>query len=153
MRMADVIIRITMDEASKMDLARMTDEAVSRSLSKAAANITKYAKDIVPVRTGRLRDSIIVSPTLKSVHMIWNPADPDSGYHYAKVVDEGRAGGTIITPKGDYPLHFVYFGKDVYTYRVTQGPMTGARFSDHMRIVVPQFVREAIIAELARIVP
>lgn len=149
--MADVIIRVRMDELSKEDLARMTGEAVSRALSKAAADITRYAKDIVPVRTGRLRDSIKVSPTLKTIHMIWDPIDPESGYHYAKVVDEGRAGGRIIRPKGDYPLHFFYQGQEIFTHKVKQGPMTGARFSDHMRIVSPQFVREAIIAELGRI--
>ena len=149
--MADVIIRIPMDELSKIDLARMTGQAVSRALSRAAAEITRYAKDIVPVRTGRLRDSVIVSPSLKSIHMIWNPIDPENAYHYAKVVDEGRTGGRIIRSKGEYPMHFFYKGQEIYTHKVTQGPMTGARFSDHMRIVAPQFVREAIIAELGLI--
>ncbi len=149
--MADVIIRISMDQLSKEDLASMTAGAVSRALSRAAADITRYAKDIVPVRTGRLRDSVKVSPTLRTIHMIWDPVDPEGGYHYAKVVDEGRAGGRIIRSKGDYPMHFFYQGQEIYTHKVTQGPMTGARFSDHMRIVAPQFVREAIIAELGRI--
>ena len=149
--MADVIIRIPMEDVSKTDLARMTGEAVSRALSRAAAEITRYAKDIVPIRTGRLRDSIIVSPSLKSIHMIWNPIDPESGYQYAKVVDEGRAGGRVIRSKGVYPMHFFYKGQEIYTHKVVQGPMTPARFSDHMRIVAPQFVREAIIAELGMI--
>ena len=149
--MADVIIRVSMDKLSKIDLASMTADAVSRALSKAAADITRYAKDIVPVRTGRLRDSIIVSPTLKSIHMIWNPVDPENAYHYAKVVDEGSPGGTIIRSKGGYPMHFSYMGKEVYTHKITQGAMTPARFSDHMRQVAPEFVREAIIAELGMV--
>ena len=65
--MPDVIIRISMDTASKADLVGMTSDAVSRALSRAASRIEAYAKSIVPVRTGRLRDSVIVSPTLKTI--------------------------------------------------------------------------------------
>jgi len=102
-----------------------------------------------------------VSPTLKSVFMVWDPVDPINQYHYAKVVDEGRPGGeAIITPKGPYPLKWPgavqYLGggrmaptRDgfIRAWSVVQGPMTAARFSDHMRLVAPQFVREAIIEE------
>ena len=159
--MADVMIRIRMDQLSQVDLAGMSSAAVARALSSAAARITAYAKSIVPVRTGRLRDSVIVSPTLKTIQMIWNPIDPLNAYHYAKVVDEGRPGGKIITPKGNYPLKWPgaiqYLGggrmaptRDgfIRAWSVTQGPMDPKRFSDHMRIVAPQFVREAIIEEL-----
>ena len=150
--MADVVIRIGMDALSKVDLAGMQDAAVERALSKAAARITAYAKSIVPVRTGRLRDSVIVSPTLKTIQMIWNPIDPYNQYHYAKVVDEGRPGGITIRPRGKSPLRwFPLMGGVAYAWSVTQGPMTGARFSDHMRIVAPQFVREAIIEEIGMI--
>ena len=150
--MADVMIRIRMDQLSQVDLAGMSSAAVARALSSAAARITAYAKSIVPVRTGRLRDSVIVSPTLKTIQMIWNPIDPLNQYHYAKVVDEGRAGGIRITPRGDGPLRwFPPMGGVAYAWSVTQGPMTGARFSDHMRIVAPQFVREAIIEEIGQL--
>ena len=151
--MADVIIRVSMDKLSKIDLARMTTDAVSRALNRAASRIREYAKTIVPVRTGRLRDSVVVSPTLKSILIGWDPVDPVNAYHYAKVVDEGRAGGTIIRAKGAYPMHFWYKGKEVFTYKVTQGAMDAERFSDHMRIVAPEFVRESIIQELGAISP
>jgi len=151
--MADVIIRVSMDKLSKIDLASMTTDAVNRALNRAAEEIRKYAKTIVPVRTGRLRDSVVVSPTMKSILIGWDPVDPVNAYHYAKVVDEGRPGGKIIRATGDYPMHFFYKGKEVYTYKVTQGPMDPARFSDHMRQVAPEFVREAIIAELGMVTP
>ena len=151
--MPDVIIRISMDTASKADLVGMTSDAVSRALSRAASRIEAYAKSIVPVRTGRLRDSVIVSPTMKSVHMIWNPVDPENAYHYAKVVDEGRPGGIPIFAKPGGAMHFFWRGMEMFAKKVIQGPMTPARFSDHMRIVVPQFVREAIIEELGMVVP
>ena len=163
--MPDVVIRIGIGALSKADLKSMTAGAVSRALSNAAARITAYAKSIVPVRTGRLRDSVKVSPTLKSVHILWNPVSPE-GKHYAKVVDEGRPGGAIIRPKGHYPLKWPgaiqYLGggrmaptRDgfIRAWSVTQGAMTPARFTDHMRIVVPQFVREAIIQEIGSIRP
>lgn len=145
--MTDVIIRVRLDEDLQAWLEDMVPRAVSNALSRAARDITAYAKDIVPVRTGRLRDSVKVVATDKAVHILWDPVDPESGYHYAKVVDIGRAGGRIITPRGNYPLHFKVAGQDIYTWRVTQGPMTGAQYSEHMRIVAPQFVREAIINE------
>ena len=146
--MADVMIRIRMDQLSQVDLAGMSSAAVARALSSAAARITAYAKSIVPVRTGRLRDNVIVSPTLKTIQMIWNPIDPLNAYHYAKVVDEGRPGGIPIFAKPGSAMHFFWRGMEMFAKKVIQGPMTGARFSDHMRIVAPQFVREAIIEEL-----
>ena len=148
--MADVTIRIPLDEFTKQDLSRLTSEAVSRALSRAAEKITEYAKEIVPRRTGRLAESVKVSPTLKSVFMVWDPVDPINQYHYAKVVDIGRPGGVKIRAKPGKMLHFFWEkmgGVEVFAKEVTQGPMTPARFSDHMRLVAPQFVREAIIEE------
>ena len=148
--MADVTIRIPLDEFTKQDLSRLTSEAVSRALSRATEKITAYAKSIVPRRTGRLAESVKVSPTLKSVFMVWDPVDPINQYHYAKVVDVGRPGGVKIQAKPGKMLHFFWEkmgGVEVFAKEVTQGPMTPARFSDHMRLVAPQFVREAIIEE------
>jgi hypothetical protein len=149
--MADVTIRVPLDEFTKQDLARMTADAVSRALARAAERITEYAKSIVPRRTGRLAESVKVSPTLKSVFMVWDPVDPVNQYHYAKVVDVGRPGGVVIEPKDPEGwLHFFWEkmgGVEVFAKRVIQGPMTPARFTDHMRLVAPQFVREAIMEE------
>jgi hypothetical protein len=89
-----------------------------------------------------------------TVSMEWDPVDPISGFHYAKVVDVGRPGGVPIVAKPGGLLHFFWErmgGVEVFTEKVTQGPMTPARYSDHMRIVAPQFVREAIIDELQTI--
>lgn len=47
--MADVQIKVRMDDFSKINLAQMTDDAVSRALSRAQANIEKYAREITPV--------------------------------------------------------------------------------------------------------
>ena len=94
---------------------------------------------------GALRDSIIVSPTLKTVTIIWNTP-------YAQWADEGAPPHVI---KGNPNLHFYWrnAGRWMRTGSVNHPGYTGHRFSDHMRIVAPQFVREAIINELQGVNP
>ena len=153
--MADVQIKVRMDEFSQLNLAAMTDAAVSRALSVASTNIEKYAREITPVSRiwkspkygprGALRDSIIVSPSLKTITILWTAP-------YAQWADEGAVPHMII---GNPNLHFFWWrqGRWLRTPAVNHPGYTGYRFSDEMRIVAPQFVREAIINELQRISP
>lgn len=153
--MADIVIKVRMDTFSKDALQAMTASAVSRALSTAASNIERYAKDITPVSSGwksprygpigALRDSIIVSPSLKTITILWTAP-------YAKWADEGAAPHII---HGNPNLHFFWQRAGVWMRRGTvQHPgYTGHRFSDQMRIVAPQFMREAIIQELQGITP
>lgn len=153
--MADVQIKVRMDDFSQLNLAGMTSDAVSRALSRAQANIEKYAREITPVSrlqksklappAGTLRDSIIVSPSLKTITILWTAP-------YAKWVDEGAPPHTIL---GNPNLHFFWWkaGKYIRTRGVNHPGFQGYRFSDHMRIVAPQFVREAIIQELQGLNP
>jgi hypothetical protein len=152
--MADVLIRARLDEDIREMIANALPGVIFRALEKAKDKIIAYSLEIMPWRTGRLAKSIYVTVSENTVSMEWDPVDPVSGFHYAKVVDIGRPGGTIIEPLGDYPLHFFWErmgGIEMYRWSVKQGPMTPARYSDHMRIVAPQFVREAIIDELQTI--
>ena len=151
--MADVQIKVRMDDFSQINLAAMTEDAVSRALARASANIEKYAKDITPVSrmwkhpkygpSGALRDSIIVSPSLKTITILWTAP-------YAKWADEGAAPHMII---GNPNLHFFWWREGRWTrpVAVNHPGYQGYRFSDHMRIVSPQFVRESIIEELQRL--
>ena len=153
--MADVQIKVRMDEFSQMNLAQMTEDAVSRALSRASTNIEKYARDITPVSSGwkaprygpsgRLRDSIVVSPSLKTITILWTAP-------YAQWADEGAPPHIIF---GNPNLHFFWAraSKWMRTGAVQHPGYTGSRFSDQMRIVAPQFVRESIINELQRITP
>ena len=149
--MGIVNIKVRMDTFSQMNLAQMTADAVSRALSSAADTIKQYARDITPVSSGwkdtarygphgALRESIIVSPTTKTVSIIWNTP-------YAEYADAGAAPHAIA---GNPNLHFFWrnAGTWMRTASVNHPGYTGYRFSDHMRIVAPQFVREAIEREL-----
>ena len=148
--MADVQIKVRMDDFSQLNLAGMTEAAVSRALSRASENIKRYARDITPVSrmwkspkygpSGTLRDSIVVSPSLKTITILWTAP-------YAKWADEGAAAHLIT---GNPNLHFFWWKamKWLKTPVVRHPGYEGYRFSDHMRIVAPQFVREAIIQEL-----
>ena len=153
--MADVQIKVRMDDFSKLNLAAMTDAAVSRALARASKNIKEYARDITPISRlqksrlapprGTLRDSIIVSPSLKTITIMWTAP-------YAKWADEGAAAHLIT---GNPNLHFFWWKamKWLKTPVVRHPGYEGYRFSDHMRIVAPQFVREAIIQELQGLNP
>ena len=154
--MADVQIKVRMDDFSQANLAQMTESAVSRALSVASTKIEKYARDITPVSvgwkdvtrygpSGTLRDSIIVSPSLKTITILWTAP-------YAKWADEGAPPHIIF---GNPNLHFFWANaaKWMRTGAVQHPGYTGHRFSDHMRIVAPQFVRDAIIEELRGIAP
>ena len=155
--MADVILEAKIDEAARGLLQTMIKEAVVRALARATADIKKYARDITPVDTGRLRDSFKVFVSGKVIHMLWST-------EYAKIADEGATPHTI-TPRGDYPLKFpgtsqwtaqgAVPSRDgfVRAWKVNHPGYSGHRFSDHMRIVAPQFVREAIIRELQAVRP
>jgi hypothetical protein len=149
--MGIVNIKVRMDPQSVATLAQMTEGAVSRALSRAASRIERYAKEITPVSTGwkdtarygpsgTLRDSIVVSPSLKTITILWTAP-------YAKWADEGAPPHTIT---GNPNLHFFWrnAAKWLRTPSVRHPGYTGHRFSDHMRIVAPQFVQEAIIEEL-----
>ena len=148
--MADVQIKVRMDDFSQLNLKAMSADAVSRALSRAGRNIEEYAKSITPVSrmfksikalpSGTLRDSIVVSPSLKTITIMWTAP-------YAKYADEGTPPHMII---GNPNLHFYWWraGKWIRTIAVNHPGYEGHRFSDHMRIVAPQFVREAIIQEL-----
>ena len=156
--MADVTIRVKIDPQSRIDLASMTGAAVSRAISAAERDIKEYWKGIAPVSTpakgwkdifrygprGRLKSEFIISTTLKSIHMIWPTP-------YAKWADEGATAHKIT---GNPLLHFKSrFGTWHRTPSVNHPGYTGHRFSDQMRIVAPQFLRQRIIEELGRIAP
>ena len=156
--MADVTIRVSIDELSRLDLQAMTGAAVSRAISAAEGDIREYWKSIAPVSTpakgwkdtfrygprGRLRHEFIVSTTLKSIHMIWPTP-------YARIADEGAVPHTIT---GNPLLTFrSRFGTWHRTPKVAHPGYTGHRFTDQMRIVAPQFLRQRIIEELGRIAP
>ncbi len=153
--MADVVIRVSIDELSRLDLAAMTGEAVSRAISAAERDINEYWKSIAPVGTGwkhtkygpagRLKDEFIVSTTLKSIHMLWPTP-------YAEWADEGAAPHRIF---GNPLLRFFWANRGIWMKigAVEHPGYTGHRFTDQMRIVAPQFLRERIIEEIGRIAP
>ena len=152
--MADVNIMVRLDSETRNKILTMFPEAISRALDRAKRNIDNYARSITPVSTGwkhakygpsgSLRDSfdsfISKGPTA-TIHMKWSTP-------YAKTADEGARPHVIFahTPGG---LIFKYKnGAWVRTMSVDHPGYAGRHFSEEMRIVGPQFVREAIISEL-----
>jgi hypothetical protein len=156
--MADVVIQARLEEDVRAMLRTMLPSAVARAMERAKDEITSYAWDITPKRTMRLANSFRVAITLgptATIHMKWDAVDPVNQFHYAQVVDEGRPRGALIRPKDPEGwLHFFWErmgGIEVFAKQVTQGPMSPTRYSDHMRQVATQFVREALIEELQTI--
>jgi len=148
--MADVEIRVRLDQDTKDKLKAMLPEAFARAIGKAEARIKAYWRDIAPVGqgwkhakygpSGRLRDEFMVTTTPNTIQMFWTAP-------YAKIVDEGATPHVI---KGNPLLRFFWASRGLWmsTHSVDHPGYAGKRFSDHMRIVAPQFLREAIIEEL-----
>jgi hypothetical protein len=147
--MADVVIRAPIDADISMMIREMSEVAVSRALERARVQIRAYAREITPQRTGTLADSFDVGMTPRQIHMKWDAVDK-RGYHYAKVVDQGRPGGVPIRARPGGWLRFFWEAKGIpmRIKQVTQGPMWGAYFAEQMRNYAPQVVREMIIQEL-----
>ena len=152
--MADVVINVRVGDAlDEGKLLGLTQQAIDRALTRAVARILAYGRSITPVSTpakgwkdtfrygprGTLRQSFDVGKTAKMIVMKWDAP-------YASIADEGAVPHTIT---GNPLLHFKSrFGTWHLTPSVNHPGYAGHRFSDQMRIVAPQFVREAIIEEL-----
>ena len=152
--MADVMIQVRLDSDTRNKILGMFPAALNRAMDIAKRKIDDYARSITPVSTGwkhakygpsgALRDSfdsfISRGPTA-TIHMKWTTP-------YAKTADEGASPHVIFakTPRG---LIFKNrAGLWVRTMSVDHPGYAGRHFSEEMRIVGPQFVRESIINEL-----
>lgn len=140
--MVDVIVEAKIDEATRGLIQNMLNKAVAQALMRAQSEILKYARDITPVDTGRLRDSFKVFVSGKVIHMLWST-------EYARIADEGAEPHVIHARAGGW-LKFWWkkMGIPMRIKTVQHPGYTGHFFSDQMRIVAPQFVREAIIREM-----
>ena len=87
---ADVVIQV-MPTANAMQLMRqLTEDAIQRALRRTKTQIIALQKKYTPRRTGKLQDSFDIGLTPRSIVMKWDAVD--DGFHYAEVVDKGRAG-------------------------------------------------------------
>jgi len=147
--MVDVTVIRRIDDESIDILPLLTQVAIDRAMASARTRILAYARDITPVRTGTLRDSITVGTTPRHIAIKWDAQD--AGFKYSSVVDVGRPGGVPIIAHTSRGLVFKIDGRWIRTMQVTQGAMWGSYFGDEMRIVAPQIVREELIKELNKI--
>lgn len=74
-------------------IASLTYEAISRAIDRTTMDlrVLNSMPEVVPLDTGRLQASFVVSATPGQIAMKWSAIDPKTGFNYAKVQDEGNA--------------------------------------------------------------
>ena len=109
---AEIRATVTWDMVDTM--AYLTEEAVRRAIENTISDIANFALgegSQVPVKTGRLISSFDIRSTGKSIIFGWSAVDPQTGYDYAKIQDEGGPAG----PGGSgyiSPNYFSYVVKE-----------------------------------------
>lgn len=93
--MSGEVVAVTRMGPDSMDIIRqLTREAVALALGRAKGRIEQLqASDAsqVPIDTGLLRSSFMISFTPAHIAMKWSALSP-TGFDYARVQDEGRPG-------------------------------------------------------------
>jgi hypothetical protein len=89
---ADVAVQVMFKKEAVAALKQLTSDAIRNALYRAKDRIYDLAQKYTPVVTGRLAASFDMAFTPRSLVMKWDAQDPKSGFHYAKVVEEGRSG-------------------------------------------------------------
>jgi len=87
---ADVVATVRFTPESVRRLKQLTEEAVRQAIRNTRDRLEALAAKYTPVRTGRLLSSFDIAFTPRHIAMKFDPVDPDTGFHYAKVVEEGR---------------------------------------------------------------
>ena len=88
---ASVNIQVRFSPEAIALLPTLTEQAILRAIDRTVARLTAAAKSDttqLPVLTGRLRDSVAVAGSPRTIIMHWSAID--DGYDYAKVQDVGR---------------------------------------------------------------
>ena len=115
---------------------------IEEKLNKAMPNIARRLENelvlVVPVATGRLKNSIKVAPSEKGL-IIWM-------VDYGKYVEFGR-NPRVITPKYKKALKFKSEGKIIFAKKVRQGAV---RPNPFIRNTIQNKLRNIIIEELSR---
>lgn len=86
-------VSITLNEAGIRNLLEGMSGPVQRKLASVATDIAKVARSEAPVKTGKLRNSIVVRPGATTSRLGWSVvADTD----YALAVEKGSRPHTIV---------------------------------------------------------
>jgi hypothetical protein len=126
----------------------LAEGAIQRAIENTKVRVREAAVLQTPVWTGRLLGSFDIASTPRSIVFKWD-AKSDAGFPYAGVVDVGRTGGKILTPKTKKVMAFPSpwkGGPIVFRHKTIQGGFVGRRYSD----AVHQYARDVLREELER---
>jgi hypothetical protein len=141
-----------MTEATIKGMQGLTDKAIASAIELAKNRIRALATKYTPVKTGRLLRSFDVATTPRFIVMRWSATDPISGMDYAKVVEEGRPGGTVLTPKTKKAMRFEWpYGSGNVVFSkgpLIQGAMSGRYYAEAVKFEAPQILQEEIAIAL-----
>jgi hypothetical protein len=129
-----VSLRVTPEVLRQMP--GLSDDAIERAITRVLAALPDIAKRYVPERTGRLLGSLSAWATTRGIRFGFHAEEPVYGFDYSRVVEKGRAGGTILTPKRAKAMRFEYpygSGNIVFAKRVKHGAMAGRYYAEGIK--------------------
>ena len=144
-----VFVPVRLKPAQMKQFKALSMTAIQTDIANALEKIRVIASMVTPVWTGRLKESFKAKPLPfgTGVMFSWSAIDPISRYDYAKVVDEGRPKGRILTPKRAKAMAFPspwQGGPIRLQKRAIQGAITGRHYSD----IVQQAAVRILLEEL-----
>ena len=140
--------QVVVTRAMMRDFPQLAEEAIQRAIENTKVRVREAAMLQTPIWTGRLLGSFDIASTPRSIVFKWD-AKSDAGFPYAKVVDVGRTGGKVLTPKTKKVMAFPSpwkGGPIVFRHKTIQGGFVGRRYSD----AVHQYARDVLREELER---
>ena len=138
--------QVVITRAMLKQFPQLANDAIQRAIENAKVRVREAAILQTPIWTGRLLGSFDIASTPRSIVFKWD-AKSDAGFAYAKVVDEGRTGGKILTPKTKKVMAFPSpwkGGPIVFRSKTIQGGFAGRRYSD----AVHQYAKDVLLEEL-----
>jgi len=136
-------ITTTFNPKSKSNLSERMQSAIDFAIRKAALRVQNEAKELMPIRTGRLRSSFTATANPGGIDMKWTAP-------YAEDVNFG-ATPHIILPKAAQVLKFQMGGKTVFAKRVNHPGFQGRFFSMNVGSLASQILNEELMLSISKV--
>ena len=140
-------IEIQMSWGQVAELRPMLQRSLNSAIYSAAQRIERESAGLIPVRTGRLRDSLQVSVSGDSISLTLDPVD-EQGHHYGQIVELGSPPHDIEGT--NVPLSFSWHGQRVAFWHVHHPGYSGRGFLAQLKELMIAIVREEIGAAISR---
>lgn len=150
-----VLVRqVVLSPARLKAFAALSEEAIQRAIEISKDQIRHIALLETPFYTGRLAASFDIASTPRSIVFKWSAIDPESQFDYAGIVEKGRSGGTLLTPKTAEAMAFPVpwkGGQTVFAKSAIQGGFSARNYAAAVHQQAVEILSRNLANELALI--